>query len=413
LIWISQLPTTSGVASLVAARTLALAISLLILFLVYRISKRLFSRPSFVLFAVILLLANPSYFNQGFRIRPDLLGSLLTLLLIAGSSFLLIPVAALATPKAIFQLLPVAIARYQELLSPQRRRVWLCGLGFLALFVAVNFPNLRFLSESTQSQDSLPYFSPEAFAYLWRLIVRYPILPILVLLRSVTIYYRFKKSAFRDPKEKQIQFTIALAAAFAIVTLTLYPARFPFFIASYLPLLSLYGALLLDDLTLLTKTFTEHRLDSAVLGLTFYCAMVGIAFGFENDRSNSNSEQLRAVQSVESFLDRHPSFQHYDDIGIVPKKTSFRAFVGPGQDHWNQVTLERLILNPPEVIFYVWKMKHMEPGLSQLLKSKYTETDRGVHVRNDVYQAAPSATYRLEPPLERPLQDIFSFDSAF
>jgi hypothetical protein len=86
---------------------------------------------------------------------------------------------------------------------------------------------------------------------------------------------------------------------------------------------------------------------------------------------------LQVVAYLARLLHEHPLTTHYDVIGLLPRNQTIYSFVGP-DDPNNRNALAQIHEQTPGFIFYVAKMKLLEPELSVFLNRNYIYLGHGI-----------------------------------
>ena len=97
-----------------------------------------------------------------------------------------------------------------------------------------------------------------------------------------------------------------------------------------------------------------------------------------NLRYNTNSYQKSAIELMEKYKAKHPDIVVYDVIGILPRKTNYFAFIGPGEGNSKEPILHHLRQNNPDMILQVFKCMFLELQLSDFLQSHMIPIEDGI-----------------------------------
>lgn len=400
-----------------AAKAVLFLNGLLILFFAFRLTRCLSSRQGIGVItpwiAVIFTLANTGFLNQGYRIRSDLFSCTLVLLAL-GITFrergplptkklLYWALPFLATPKAALHVLP-AINIFD------RKRVLL--ILFLGFFLTVLiFPEAItfFLQTYTHPEMGMGFFSWQRFVYLGRMVGHNGVFVLAFLLRFITLATRLRTGAFGSEPQRASHLGFARFIIGSVVVLTLSPEKVPFFVASFIPVFSVYASLMVDDiLAILQRAVPEKRRNgylpllfaSIIALLTAITVRAGMNWNAFRE-NNSSDIQMTLIRTLEAYLNRFPKATYYDVVGLVPQRATIRVFAGPNDPIANRntyLTLEHIY--KPDLIFMVRKIQYLQPSIGELIKKDYFSIGTNVYAR----------WLRLAKPIPLPLKNRKELD---
>ena len=434
LLHLVQLPFDASVELILVSRVLFIINGLLIVGLTFRVARRFTGEATLGILAVVLLLSHTGFLNQGFRIRSDLLAATVGLwaldVIIAKRSAPRVlgqlSLLLLATPKAALYIIAYlaflpqgTLARLRQKLArrPYQKMsvaVAAAGLAGLGLLWPVYDDNWNYFLNSFRGEPGMPpYFSESSFQFLSRWIERNPIFTGLFFLRIGTYLMRQRRKAFASDEqqwwhERFFYFTMA-----NLSVMILAPEKVPFFLASFLPVFSMFAALFVDDLSALPSLWAVRsaywrRLGmAALIGLVTAVWIHGMLFYRENAEFNNNSPQKQAIESLEEYLRDYPEASVYDIIGIRPRRATLRLFAGPNQFRFNRLTARRIGELQPDFILYVSKATFLEPELSALLASAYFNFGQGVFAKAISFPEPIKVTAKSGKTLEDALTEVF------
>lgn len=408
-------PFSTATSIFHAAKVLMVINGLFILFFAYRLARRICRAEGIGIvtpwLAVILILANTGFLNQGYRIRSDLISCTFVLLALeitfrakgrlSGAQLLYWVLPFLATPKAAIHVFPaIGLVENQK----DRRRILLIFfVGFFATILVYPSAIPFFLNTYTDPEAGTGFFSPERFVYLGRIISNNGVIVCLFAFRFVTWFIRLRIGAFESERQQAIQRGFGYFVLGSMAVLILSPEKVPFFVASFLPVFSVFASLLVDDiLAILDKESPAARRRSQLLlllvsihvmvsAITVRAGLNWIAF-----RENNGSHiQLTLAQIIEAYLNKYPKATYYDVVGMVPQKATIRLFAGPNDpvnNHNSFLALEDFYR--PDLVFQVRKMRYLQPGIGKMLDRDYFTIGSNAHAR----------WHRFPEPLKLPLK---------
>lgn len=395
LIYISTAFTEKSEWIFFAARLL-MCINLFVqLYLVQRILDVLFKNRLLNWVSTLILLTNTFVLTQGYRVRSDLIAAtfvLWTLLMILTSPhrqrFVIIGTCLilLSTPKFIF-VLPAVLILYFGVESNNKNWRYpfiLLGLGVAAYLGAMIF-RLGALSDLVMDMNSYvvraveggaggaAYFSIKAFTYIGKF-CRENVL--FVGLLSLPLLLSTRKK-FWLQKENRIWMGVH---AFTILVIVLMPDRVPFFISSFLPLLTC------SSLILIWNNLRHYNLKPEWLGVLLIWVGVSLFLsvqkGISSGQNNSNETQMAAIKSVDAYLTAYPDLTYYDVIGIVPRKSTLRHFAGPHQEETNKMVSKIIMHERPDLILKVAKFWFFDIEMSNFLAANYIDIGNGFYLKS-------------------------------
>lgn len=404
-----EAPVHGSIPIFMAAKIASLMNGLAILFFTYRLAKSLCdpSQPTAKIvpwLSLILLVSNSGFLNQGYRIRSDLFACTLVLFVLERTivayradrrpNFLFWASPLLATPKAVLQIVPLLAFWRKSWISAEwiRRRGWILIALVLAAALAA-FPLYRsswlyFMHTFSGLRTDLT----SRFVYVEKVLRNNPIFVGAYLIRLATLGLRTEIRDFRSSVEDEIQRRFVYLNVVAVIVILVTPEKVPFFLASFLPLFTVFAALVAEDLWALKRmagSFWQERLRILAWAAVFFVATGLLAKGFREHQlfaeENGSAGQFQAIRVLENYLSRYPRATYYDVIGIVPERASLRVFAGPDDPKTNRTSAQRLVANPPDLIFYVRKMSYLEPEIGRLLKERYVAVATDVYAKWEVF----------------------------
>jgi hypothetical protein len=372
-----------------------------IVLLTYLIAEqfaRMGRRPFFLVpvFAVFLLLSSPLFLYQGYRIRSDLVGCSLQLLVLyiankaedgpaCNAGALLLPI--LATPKSFLHSIGSAI--YIRTRTDLRYGTPLLFFSILAIILV--YPQAPAFFRGTLFQnESGAFFSLARFYHLKTAATGAPTFLLILLFRVPLLGFRLWKNLFLSQRERDFHLSLAALAVFSFISVVFFPEKTPFFIASNMPVLVIFGSMVIGDLPVVAESVPSlvrqaYLPISAWFVFGILCSTLAqsgatnFLIYFKHDRAD---KQFAAIETLEKYLDGYPGAIYFDGVGLIPSKNYVNRFVGPNDPETNKETLRWIAETEPDLIFYVDKLAaHLEPGLSKILERDYFQISQGVFAR--------------------------------
>jgi hypothetical protein len=423
-LFLANAPFDGAFDLFIVSRVLFILNALAIAVLTYRVTVKLAAGQWPAILATVLLFSHTGFLNQGFRVRSDLIAATCVLFALnavvdrrgpRALAWRMVLILA-ATPKAVFHLLPFAVYISREWLNAKARAVResqilqfiaVIGAAAAVAVAAVLWPlysaGFDYLIDSVSGTQGSPgYFTRESFTYLVRWVTNNPAFTTIFALRIFSFPLRVRAGAFATAEEKAnhsgfYQFALLNAAVMAAA-----PEKVPFFLASFLPVLSVFAALFFADIAALAARMPA--IPASYRRAPFVIALVAVSlqwlgalnFYERNKAENNNRSQKKAVAIIADYLAGNPGANYYDVIGILPKRASIRLFAGPNQYQWNQSASERIRELRPDFVLYVNKVGYLEPGISALLRESYMHFGQGLFARAERF-----ANPLIVPPTDR------------
>lgn len=364
----------------------------LIVFFTYRLALFLTDKTSATkkitaLLSITLLLTNLGFLNQGYRIRSDLFACTLLLFVLqktlknektAGlKTFSLWVLPLFCTPKA-------ALNSIAFLVFPPTKKQLLIALEIFVIAVIsiiLIYPQgLEYFVDLFLTNKDQPTVTISVGFYFWRLIRNNALFFILVLLRTSLLIARINRNAFSsdDTRRKQIKF--GAFTGISVLVMCIMPDKVPFFLATFLPILSVFSAFLVEDIfAIFDKEVISERKKrnyKKFLISSVYIFSFALILKSQDEKSsliivNNKFTQYSAIKIIENYLNNFPKANYYDVIGIIPQRATIRRFAGPHDEKNNLLTAEWIKNNPPNLLFYVQKFFFIEPTISELISKKY------------------------------------------
>ncbi len=293
--------------------------------------------------------------------------------------------AALLTPKSI----PLSLLTFFvfELAPTARRKLWLtwlCSwLGFTAfsaaialsiIFVRMHSQDIGYLMESAREFDG-GYWSLLRWQHVGRALLQNPLFTI-----------TFMLSVFTSPRNEHSRQLGHWALAGAIL-LTFYPDRFPYFIASLVPLFLL--AILTRDWRPFIQRLSRlgTTLQNIAVHSVFIC-MVATSLGWcvylINEHTCHVQDSWVAWFTQRMRIDYE--FTVYDPDGLIHLPEIWHWYIGPAALN-NQMTERKLMTRPPDIILGVDRIHRLSHDFEYFIFENYWTDQRGIFIRRWEIQA--------------------------
>lgn len=404
----------------------------------------------------IILMTSNAFFNQGFRIRGDILSlfahsmalwlfiylrtkpiTLRHYFYLAVFNLLLL----LSTPKAIYFFVAqvaFAIALYKNTHLSRRYFLWiwfshlspLILASFLTLvthlwggqtdlIVPIHYAIDFYLKSFDSGLFNSEFLSINDFAHVFKFIGNSP-LHALIITTGLGIYFylTFKKQKNTLLSSWNVYFGLLF------IFVILHNQKLPFFIGPYFSPLIAYTGLLcilsyqkifpapgtINAETALRRALKSNpisirtavmRLQKFYHPLTFLLSSILLSFMFfmtflfyqKNMTYNNNSAQLIAVQTFDNYLTKYPNTLYYDIIGLLPRKNKIFLFVGP-----SEVAQKRNIINQiqkinPDLIVMTFKFVYLEPEIQEYLTQNKVPIEQNVWVTGEYFSVDHDKKY--------------------
>ncbi len=417
---LAEWPFSDAISIFMAAKIVGIVNGLLIVWLTFRLARTISDSGSPVQkivpwVAIVFLLSNSGFLNQGYRIRSDLFACTLLLFVlerslqpgrkytIKNNLWWFLPV--LATPKALISILPFAAFPMSK-----KAKTAVGAVAFLGIFVLMLvYPQgLTYFGETViPSKEKIGLLAPERFLYLQRLFEKNYLFFSLLFVRTITLFTR------RSSEERRSQKNFNVFVAISAVIVLLYPDKPPFFLASFLPIFSVFAALLCEDIWLaLEREIPQNRKKFYRYLYVSSLIFLGLALGVNGKRhieifsvANNSKAEFNSIKIIEKYLNDYPAATYYDVVGIIPQRATHRFFVGPHDPVTNSYTMYELKANPPHLLFYVQKLSFLEPDIKDLIESQYYPLGSNIYARwfflEKPMKLANKAGTRLQEELQK------------
>ena len=388
----------------IARMTFAL-IALASVFLIAVTFSKIYQKKQLILPIVLVCLTSSVFFNQGFRIRADILALFfhaLFLFVVFHNSFkkrillftALNIVLLLTTPKAlIFIGLQGLIALYFysreskdekalgkkiliSILAPFTAVLFVLScLAFLqpyhSLLLVIRSAGDFYLKSFEPGLGGTHFLSAMDFMYLIRFLrvstMHTLLFCVWLILFFVSILAKSKHSLYSF---------FNIYCAFLLSLIFLYNQKLPFFLGPFLtPALAIQFCTL--DKFLAGRPRFRWFLP---LLLSIACWLCWKQWTV-NLRFNSNFQQKEFISQLQTYKKNNPAVSVYDIIGLLPQDNTYYLFIGPGEVSRNREILSAIQSNPPDIYLYTFKNIFFNDQLQIFLRQNYIEHSPGVWLK--------------------------------
>lgn len=370
---------------------------------------KIFANKNLFLPLFIITLTSSLFFNQGFRIRADVLALLfhslfiwtvvtsqrfdffkMTLLILLNLALLL------TTPKSlIFVVLHTFLGAFYLFLSHNKisqvkgRAILLSvfipgtlGLLFLSLLSVLNPSHLLLLSLKSAVDFYFKSFDPGLGgahffrAYDFMYLVRFFSNSLVHTFLFLCWVFLFFKAIVLNSERTEDHLIFDLSTALLIIFIFLYNQKLPFFLGPFLT------PVIAHQFCVFWNCLQKSKWKSiTVLCLLLASSALAIRQYITNQQLNNNWAQRKVIAEIEEYKTKHPAVSFYDVVGLLPLNNSYYFFMGPGEVSRRQPILSALKSNPPDIYLYTLKNVFFEPDLKAFLEAEYWQSQPGVWVK--------------------------------
>lgn len=379
-------------------------------------NKRLFL-PIF-----IAVMTFSAFFNQGFRIRGDILSLLshaiilLTLFQIrekpiTGKHYLWLFlwnfVLILSTPKSLYLYIAqfaFGIALYKYTIATRRFFifVWLSHLLPVVIILWLTFfthvfqlkmdlliPVHKAIDFYLKSFDvgliNTEFFSILDFAHVIKAATK-SMPHTFIFIIGFALYF---VTSFKAKKEG-LKSALNIYFGILLLFVTFHNQKFPFFIGTFgTPLIAYTFIVFASGLNTIFKEKAKYAMIATVALFIFFCNM-----DYErNIRENNNYGQQVAIKIFDEYTSKNPQYKFYDIIGMLPRKTSLFLFVGPGEVSRKKQIIDDLNSFDPDIILFTFKFIYLEPDILEFLTRTRMTVEDNVWVKGDYFSVLKTNAY--------------------
>lgn len=356
---------------------------------------------------IIITLSSSLFFNQGFRIRADILALFLHLLFLYVTCFtqnkkwqniytllFLQTLLLLTTPKAvIFIFLHMSLGIFLINQQAEQKKVGksilasiaipvcfgllvLSILGFvvqrhpllLSLHGAINF----YIKSYDQGLGGAEFFSFFDFMYLFRFFKNSPVHTLFFFFWLIIFF----KDIFKKKNENTLIYFFKIYTALLIIFVFLYNQKLPFFLAPFL------APVIANQFCIFYTFLEKKRLTMLTPALLLMAVLISFRQLTVNLRFNNNDAQRAFITELDTYKKENPQITVYDIIGLLPKNTNYYLFIGPGDISQREQILSQIKFNLPDIYLFTFKNVFLGNEIGQLLKEFYFEYSPGVWLKS-------------------------------
>ncbi len=376
--------------------------------------SKIYQKKQLFLPIFLICLTSSVFFNQGFRIRADILALFfhacfllavfsnlksfrkLTLLLTALNAVLL-----LTTPKSlIFIALHVIVGLYffsQEskdhkllgkrilvsILAPLTVGLFaLSCLAFLypdhSILFAIQSAGDFYMKSFDPTLGGAVFFTSMDFMYVIRFL-QLSVVHTFIFLGWLILFLKHVFSKNRNSLHSF--FNIYCACLLSLILL--YNQKLPFFLGPFLTPVIAIQFCSLDRILSSRRRFKwlPPLLLSVACWLCWKQFMVNLQF-------NNNTLQKEFISQLQTYKKKNPAVSIYDIVGLLPQDNTYYLFIGPGEVSRSRDILSRVQENPPDIYLYTYKNIFFTEDLQSFLQNNYLQYSPGVwlkaqHLRTD------------------------------
>jgi hypothetical protein len=405
VVFITSFWTSNNLLVYEMARMTFALIALASVLLIAVTFSKVFQKKQLILPIVLVCLTSSLFFNQGFRVRADILALFFHacfLFIVFHHSFkkhtllftALNIVLLLTTPKAlIFIALQVLIAlHFCSRESKDERHlgkkilisvlvpltVTLFALSCLAFFkpyhtllIAIQSAGDFYLKSFEPGLGGAQFLSATDFMYVLRFL-RLSTAHTLIFLAWLTLFFVsiFSKAKYNLHSFFNVYCTLLLSL------ILLYNQKLPFFLGPFLT-----PALAIQFCTLDKFTAQRCRLQwLSPLLLALACWLCWKQFNV-NLQFNNNFQQKEFISQLQTYKKNNPAVSVYDIIGLLPQDNTYYLFTGPGEVARSREIESFIHANPPDIYLYTYKNIFFTDELRTFLQENYLEHSPGVWLK--------------------------------
>lgn len=401
--WLTSLGIQDTLAIYRAERFVFALVALFSLFLNARLLSLIYNDKTLILPIFLFGISASLFFNQGFRIRADILALCLQLLFLNVALFvnwrprlILMPLMillALTTPKSILFIASdiifalILLGSSSSELSLRGKNIllsvliplvfFLAVLGTLSLvsphhaaLLAIHSALDFYLKSFEVGLGGTQFFRFFDFFYLLRFLRLNPAHTFVFLL-WIFLFYR---DLFFDQPRSLLSRAFSSSTICLLLSILLYNQKLPFFLGPFLtPVLGYQFAMVF----LFFKKKSLTIVSTLLIGIGLFCCFKQYTL---NIQQNNNNHQLQFISDLQSYKKQNPTTKIYDIIGLLPKMNDYFLFVGPGEVTHRQWIIKTLEMNKPQIYLYTFKNVFLEPDIKNFLDKNYLEIQPGVWI---------------------------------
>lgn len=357
----------------------------------------------------IVLMTFTAFFNQGFRIRSDILSlfahaAILVLFFKSlhqritvfhyAAAFAFNLLLASSTPKAAYLFIAqfafaMSLAVHLRLDRRFFLFVWLSHVLPIVLICAalmishISGDPFNLMTAAHEAADyylksfdttlsNASYFSVWDFAHIIKTFSK-SLAHTLVFVCGFAIYLW---QSFRQ-KKPPLYSSLNVYFGVLLVFVVLHNQKLPFFIGTFgIPLIAYTYVLTYKMIEHFFKSFARY-INMLLIGTMMLLCILDLSL---NLSENNNLGQQVAIETLDNYMIKNPKASYYDTIGILPRKNTIFLFVGPGEVSRKKQIIADLDAANPTLIIYTFKFNYLEPDIRYYLESHRVEVTPRVWV---------------------------------
>ena len=368
---------------------------------------KIYQKKNLFLPIILVCLTSSLFFNQGFRIRADILALLLhtCFLFLVFQDFkprrkyllwfmLLNTALLLTTPKALIFIAMQFLIGCHFLSQQSSDKQSIGKTTLISLLIPLTFalfilsylgftqPEHTLLSAIQSAGDFyLKSFDPDLggalffksmdFMYVLRFL-RLSMVHTLLLVGWLVLFFVHIFSKQKDP----IHSFFHLYGACLLSLVLLYNQKLPFFLGPFLtPLIAIQFCSL--DHFCSSRPLLKWLSPLLIAAACWLCWKQFTV----NQQFNGNILQKEFISQLQTYEKENPAVSVYDIIGLLPQDNTYYLFIGPGEVTRSREILAALQAKPPDIYLYTYKNILFTHDLQMFLKNNYLEYSPGVFLR--------------------------------
>lgn len=377
-------------------------------------------QKKFFLPLFISLMTFSAFFNQGFRIRGDILAlgshTLVLLLLLKLKNrqitqlhylllFLINSILLTATPKAIYFYISQFLFAWILCKNSKHKKsflrwIWITHLipihlGLTLALLTFIFPepfNLItplqealdfYLKSFDPSLKNFDFLSVHDFVHVIKAFLLSPTHAVLFLI-GFSLYF------FESYRKNNALSALNVLFGMSLLFLILHNQKLPFFIGTF-------GAPLVAYTSLLTFLYIKkifNRFADVVLLIIGSSQIFWACLQYtDNLQKNHNLAQSLAIQTFDHYVTAYPDLTFFDIIGVLPRKADLFLFVGPGETTRKKQIVTELENHNPDILLFTYKFNFLEPDIANYLIKTRISPEPHIWIKGDFFSVSQTPLY--------------------
>lgn len=368
----------------------------------------------------ISLMTFSAFFNQGFRIRGDILAlgshTLVLLLLLKMKHqqitqrhyfllFIINSIMLTSTPKAIYFyisqfLFAWILCKNSKYKKSFLRWIWIAHLIPIHLVLTLvlftfMFPepfNLItplhealdfYLKSFDPSLKNFDFLSLHDFVHVLKAFLLSPTHAVLFLI-GFSLYF------FESYRKNNALSHLNVLFGVSLLFLILHNQKLPFFIGTF-------GAPLVAYTSLITFLYIKkifNRFADVVLLIIAFSQIFWACLQYtDNLQKNHNLAQSLAIQTFDNYVTAYPELTFFDIIGVLPRKADLFLFVGPGETIRKKQIVTDLENQNPDILLFTYKFNFLEPDIANYLIKNRISPEPHIWIKGDFFSVSQTPQY--------------------